>query len=584
MGIDKVGLKNDVIAINNQASGFNADGSKQSYGFCESNLEKGFLAAGVAAPVWSHKGKIAQAWTNRSWQNVGNAYKTGANNTWTTLRHPMNYYDLEFVNSKVAKMEGLLSSNTPKMPKPAKFDAATQDLFKKLCEAKNPEEFNKLVGKKGSATHKQFKYLLKHLPTEEAAKLKNVAKYNELYGELLKDFKTAQTQMKSGKLGKGRLDVLHRRFAQARQAENSFIRTAVDINDKKAATKGKVNTNAKAKTGAKMSKGVKNAMATSKTLRKCTRGVGKLGGWLAAGLSVVGAALDIGTAVAASPKGDGLKNGLRQAGKSAVRVGAELGGAAIGQWAGAAIGQVLIPIPGVGAAIGGIVGSFAGMWLGSKLADNIPYTEKTVAEELQEEQNAKTNAEIANAIENDDLETVYNYTSNFKEQVVDEQGNAVVDENGNPVVQIAKVFDDEKKQAEFEQRVASLDNYVETEVVKQQRAEELKQEKAQQEQLRQQQLQQQQFYAGTPSYNTSFGTSYGTGTGYFGTVLPAYNFGSATNSNFYNFGTGSTSYSWQNPAWQNSLADRYNSSNFYSFDPNNYSMPWMFQQNKGYAA
>lgn len=523
MGIEKVDVQRDALVLNNQRYGLNDDGTRPTYGFCESGLEKGFLAAGVAMPVWQYKGKIGEAWTNRSWQNFGNAYKQGWKNGMTTFRHPMNYFDLEFVNSKVAKIEGLMNQNMPQMPKKAKFDAATQDLFKKLCEAKNPQEFAKLVGKKGSDTYKQFQKLLKHLPTEEAAKLRNIAKYNELYGELLTDFKTAQTQMQSGKLGKGRLDALHRRFARARAAENEYIT---------AAKKGKAGVGIKAKAGAKMSKGVKNAMAASKTLRKFTKGVGKLGGWLAAGLSVIGAAIDIGTAVAASPKGDGLKNGLKQAGKSAVRVGCELGGAAIGQWAGAAIGQILIPIPGVGAAIGGIVGSFVGMWAGSKLADNIPYTEKTVAEEIEEKQLKEENDQISKAIDEGDLETVYNYSSQFKEQVVDEQGNPVTDENGNPVLQIAKIYEDEKKQAEFEKRVASLDNFVETEVVKQQRAEELRQEAERELEEAKHRLQQ------TIWSQSQRGS--GSGTGYFGTTNnTSYNFGSSSQTKgYYDFGQG----------------------------------------------
>ncbi len=570
MGIEKVDVQRNALVLNNQRYGLNDDGTRPTYGFCETGLEKGFLAAGVAMPVWQYKGKLGEAWNNRSWQNFGNAYKQGWKNGMTTLSHPMNYFDMEFVNGKVSKMEGLMSQNMPKMPKPAKFDAATQELFKKLCEAKNPQEFAQLVGRKGSDTYKQFQKLLKHLPTEEANKLKNVAKYNELYGELLKDFKTAQTQMKSGKLGKGRLDALHRRFAQARVAENKYIT---------AAKKGKAGAGVKAKTGAKMSKGVKNAMAASKTLRKFTRGAGKFGGWLAAGLSVIGAAVDIGTAVAASPEGEKTKNGFRQAGKSAVRVGAELGGAAIGQWAGAAIGQVLIPIPGVGAAIGGIVGSFVGMWAGSKLADKIPYTEKTVAEEIEEKQLKEENDQISKAIDEGDLETVYNYSNQFKEQVVDEQGNPVTDEDGNPVLQIAQIYEDEKQQKEFEERVASLDNYVETEVAKHQRAEELRQEA--ERELEEAKARREQALAQGSS---------GSGTGYFGTALPTFNFGSSSaNKNYYDFGQGApaentTSYSWQNPAWQQSLGKNFDSNNFYSFNPSSYSMPWMFQQNKGYAA
>ena len=43
------------------------------------------------------------------------------------------------------------------------------------------------------------------------------------------------------------------------------------------------------------------------------------------------------------------------------------------------------------------------------------------------------------------METVYNYSNQFKEQVVDEQGNPVTDEDGNPVLQIAQIYEDEKE-------------------------------------------------------------------------------------------------------------------------------------------
>lgn len=575
MGIEKADIQRDMIVLNNQQYGLNDDGTKPTYGFCETGLEKGFLAAGVAMPVWQYKGKIGQAWANRSWHNFGNAYKQGWKNGWTTLRHPMNYFDHEFVNSKVAKLDGIMSNNMPKMPNPAKFNAATQDLFKQLCKAKNPQEFAQLVGPKGSDSYKQFRYLLKHLPTEEAVKLQNIAKYNELYGGLTQDFKAAQTQLQSGKLGKGRLDVLHRQFAQARKAESEWIT---------AAKRGKKGVGFRAKTGAKMSKGVKNAMAASKTLRKFSRGAGKLGGWLAVGLSTIMAGVEVYTAVAASPKGEKTKNGLRQAGKSAVRVGCELGGAAIGQWAGAALGQILIPIPGVGAAIGGIVGSFVGMWAGSKLADKIPYTQKTVVEEMEEKQRTEENEQISKAVEENDLETIYNYSNQFKVQAVDEQGNPLTDENGNPVMEIAKLYDDEKKQAEFEQRVKNLDNYVMTEIAKQEEAERLRQEA--ERELQEAENRRQQALLAQSQGNT--------GSGYFGTVTsaPSYNFGSATQNNNgrYDFGqstptTNSTSYDWQNPAWQNSLGERFDSNNFYSFNPNNYSMmdPNMYKFGKDAA-
>lgn len=573
--INKVELKYDVVRSNNQAGGLNADGSKPTYGLADTTFEKGAYAFGVAMPIWQYKGKIGEAWKNRSWQNFGNAYKQGWHNAGQTLRHPMNYWDLEFVNSKVSKLEGIMSSHTPKMPKRARFDAATQELFKNLCKAKNPREFQQLIGQKGSDTYKQFRKLLKHLPSEEAAKLRNVARYNEMYGELLKDFKTAQTQLKAGNLGNGRIASLHRRFANARLAENRFIQSA-----KKGANIG-----LKAKTGAKMSKGVKSAMAASKTLRTASRGVGKLGGALLIGLSSLTAGLDIYSAVAASPKGEGVKNGFKQAGKSAVRLGCEVGAMAVGQWAGAAIGQVLIPIPGVGAAIGGFLGSMLGGFVGSKIADKIPYTQKTVAEELAEDERTEQNKLVSEAIENDDIETVNNYTAQFKEQVLDEQGQPMADENGNPLYKIVQVSEDEKEQKEFEQRVMNLDNYVMTEAAKREEAERLKAEAEEAALRRQQQMD----FGGSLYYGNSYApagyvpaetTPAATGYGPAGTApeQTTYGFGVNGNSQFGSFTT-----DWRNPAWQNSLANQYNSSNFYAFNPNNYTPLWATNGKNFYA-
>jgi hypothetical protein len=72
----------------------------------------------------------------------------------------------------------------------------------------------------------------------------------------------------------------------------------------------------------------------------------------------------------------GLDFTLRKAAGQKTSVAA--GGAAgnlVGGLAGAAIGQALIPIPGVGAVAGGVVGSFLGSWIGENIApvfDNLP--------------------------------------------------------------------------------------------------------------------------------------------------------------------------------------------------------------------
>lgn len=554
-GIDKVDLKYDVIRSNNQAGGLNADGSKQTYGLADSTLEKGFLAFGTVMPIWSYKGKIGDAWQNRSWQNFGNAYKQGWHNAGQTLRHPMNYWDLEFVNSKVTKLEGLMKEVTPKLPKDFSGSPEAKDLFEKLKNAKNQKEYSKLI-RDNQKTYRKLRNILDRTAPDELKKLQKIAKYNEMYGDVLKDFKTAQASMNAGNvLPKGQTDVLHKKFADARLAENKFIQSA-----KKGANVG-----VKAKTGAKMSKSVKNAMAASKTLRGLNRGVGKAGGWLLVGMSTVTAGLDIYSAVAASPDGEGVKNGFKQAAKSAGRLACEIGGMAVGQWAGAAIGQALIPIPGVGAAIGGFLGSMVGGWLGSKLADKIPAINKTVAEEITEEQRTKQNQLVNNAIEKGDIETVHNYTAQFKEQVVDAQGNPVNDENGNPKYQIVQISDNKEEQKQFEQRIANLDNYVETELTKQQKAEQLKQE------AEQAKLQKQQY--------TNFGGSYGYAPS--GSTETVSGFGINGNGQF---GSYTADYSsWRNPIWQNSLASQYNNSSFYSFNPNNYTPLWMMNNNNIFA-
>ena len=517
-------------------------------------MEKGAYALGVAMPVWQYKGKIGEAWQNRSWQNVGNAYKQGFHNAGQTLTHPMNYWDLEFVNSKVAKLEGIMSSNTPRLPEGFSGSPEAKELFEKLSKAKNQKEYSKLI-RDNQKTYRKLRNILGRTAPQELKKLQNVAKYNEMYGELLKDFKTAQTQVQAGNLPKGQISSLHQRFSNARLAENRFIEAGKKV--------GKAGVRAKA--GAKLSKGVKNAMAASKTLRGVSRGVGKAGGWLMVGMSTVTAGLDIYSAVAASPDGEGLQNGLKQAGKSAARLGCEIGAMAVGQWAGAALGQVLIPIPGVGAAIGGFLGSMVGGWIGSKIADKIPYTQKTVAEEITEEQTDAQNKQVCQAIEKGDIETVDKYTAQFKEQAVDAAGNALTDDNGNPVYNIAKISDDEKTQKEFEQRIKNLDNYVMTEAAKQQEVEQLKQEAEQAKLARQQQMN----FGGSLGYAPSGST---------GTVA-----GFGVNGNG-QFGSYTTDYSsWRNPAWQNSLASQYNNGSIYSFNPNNYSPMWMMNNNNIFA-
>ncbi len=565
--VDTLTLKQNYIASNYLANGYTADGEKPSFGFCETGLEKGMLGFGVAMPIWSHKKQIGQAIGNRSWTNFKNAYKDGARSAWNAARHPVSYWDLEFVNSKTAKLESLIANNTPQIPQQNSngraFTQAEKELFEKLCKAKDTKEFKNIIGKKNSETFKTYKSLLKHLPTQEAAKLKNVAKYNELYGTLLNEFKAAQAQLKTGTLPKGEIARLHNNFAEARYSENKWIRSK---------SKGKAGVGFRAKTGAKISSGTKKLMAASKGMRKFSRGAGKIGGALCIALSALTAGIDcISAYQVGKDKGEGWSNVGKQALRSAGRLTCEIGGSAVGQWAGAAIGQLLIPIPGVGAAIGGIVGSFVGYWAGSKLADNIPGINKSIAEEAQEEATEAQNKKVSQAIDKGDIETIYEHTAQFKEAIVDENGEQAYDENGNPLWQYIQISEDEKEQKEFEKKIASLDNYVETEATKRQRKAELEQQAAE---ARLKKLQEINVGNG---YTTNFGTDAQSSSGFgpAGTTYTPQNFNFTTQKSTSFAPTGTTvssnSATWQNQTWQNNLGQQYNDGNFYTFNPNNYT-------------
>ncbi|MDD3013373.1 MAG: hypothetical protein PHC34_06680 [Candidatus Gastranaerophilales bacterium] len=121
--------------------------------------------------------------------------------------------------------------------------------------------------------------------------------------------------------------------------------------------------------------------ALSKTGALMAKGFKGIPVWAA----LLTAAFEVPKIVTAFKNGDGLA----QIGKSTLTVGGSLGGMA----AGAAIGQVLIPIPGVGAIIGGIVGAIAGESIASKLGNGL--LGKSKEEEKQEAQAASTTVQVA---------------------------------------------------------------------------------------------------------------------------------------------------------------------------------------------
>ena len=82
----------------------------------------------------------------------------------------------------------------------------------------------------------------------------------------------------------------------------------------------------------------------------------------AAGFAVIGGGIELATEVVPTFKQLGAKAGIKQVGKSAVKVAADVGGWAVGAKAGAAIGSIF---PGIGTAIGAAVGTFIGGFVGS---------------------------------------------------------------------------------------------------------------------------------------------------------------------------------------------------------------------------
>lgn len=140
---------------------------------------------------------------------------------------------------------------------------------------------------------------------------------------------------------------------------------------------------------------VKTTALKSKHAGKFMKGLKALkGGFKGSGIfAAIGLAMEAPDIISAFKIGK--KEGWKQVGKSTAKTAAGIGGWA----AGAAIGQALIPVPGLGALVGGLVGS----WLAGKAADKI-VGEKSVAEEHAEKQsslmaqNANESAEYHNEL------------------------------------------------------------------------------------------------------------------------------------------------------------------------------------------
>lgn len=559
MGYDsKVALKYDVIRTNNMAYGLNADGSNPVGPFMETS--ELVLMGGMAGftgftqrkqlfnkPTWNGQ-------TVSHWQYGKKAFKANFSSL-------SNFNNMEFIDTRLQKMEGIISSKTPTLPKGFQGSDQVKNLFEQLSKAKNPGEYSQIV-RQNKATYKKLSNILRRTAPDELKKLHNIARYREIYGSTLQEFKTAQTTMRSGRsLGKGCLDILHRNYSNACLAENNFVK----------ASGAKAGVGVMGRAGSRVSSYTNKLMATSKTMRGISRVAGKAGGAACIVMSTVNVGAEVYGAVSAAPEGQKWRDGSRQLAKSGARAGLEIGGAWAGMKAGAAIGAFAGP---VGAVVGGLIGSFVGWAAGSFLANKSDFINTSVVEERQVEERNQLNQQVMDAIDKDDVQTLNGYCERFFVPMQDEKGQPILDENGNQMLGFAQVSEDEKQQKEFEALATKVKEYVDSRTAKYAQAQQEQQE--QQYYAQQPQAGGAYQYNGTPQY--AAGQTYaaqperqlvkGFGINGTGTWEADTNYASA-------------GYSWQNPAWQASLGQRFDSNNFYAFDQNNYTPLWMFNNQYG---
>lgn len=143
----------------------------------------------------------------------------------------------------------------------------------------------------------------------------------------------------------------------------------------------------------------------------------------AGGFAVIGGGIELATEVIPTFKELGAKAGIKQIGKSAVKVAADVGGWAVGAKAGAAAGAAIGSIfPGVGTAIGAAIGTFLGGFIGSWGAGKVAKAVTGPSE--REKAQAKQDKEQTEAIQQNgkDLETL--------KQLAYQKAQATVQQNG----------------------------------------------------------------------------------------------------------------------------------------------------------
>ncbi len=142
--------------------------------------------------------------------------------------------------------------------------------------------------------------------------------------------------------------------------------------------------------------GKETAKAVGKEAAKAGAKSGILGKVLGgnAFIAVINGVIELGTEVIPTFKELGKEKGMKQLGKSAIKVAANTAGYIVGGKAGAALGAAIgSVVPGIGTAIGaalGFVGGLAGSFIAGKLANKVTgKSEREIAKEQQEKVAAK---------------------------------------------------------------------------------------------------------------------------------------------------------------------------------------------------
>lgn len=546
----------------------------------------------IGAGVMGVAGNRKKVFNGRNYTNYGARVSKNFHDAKAVFdyKHPFrsfnNYHNLEFAKGQTSKLEVMRAKYTPNFEayfqkqmananriadpalKAQKLAQINQQkaLLEKLSKAKCPAKYNEIV----KANKKMYKNLCKHLPQEEVVKLKNAPRINHYLGSdklktLTENYKQLQEDLKAGRIDsktfKTKLDTLHKQYSQMATKESRMISQAVKAGNAGELGAGRMTRLAHRTGVAKLSRGSSKLASASKFVRNARRGVGKAGGWIMAGMTVAMAGMEL-YGAHSTGKSDAQKRYLAQLGKSDVsqltaeekrnmenlmsqegwanvkeqapktlaRAGMELGGCAVGSWLGGIVGQVLIPIPGVGAAIGAAVGSALGMWGGAALADTIPYTreENSVIAQSETRENRENEEMLAQSIQDtsdaiDADDGNYEDEENQFAQFLAEYESAVFPAEEGAADPLEGV--DEQTKEKIKANMMVLESYAQEKSqayqIKKQRAELLKR---QQEYAEQQRLLAQSGYASqaqtpsatpswtSPEFQAYVGNAYNTGT------------------------------------------------------------------------